>query len=98
APALEAPAQPLVPKLGQQLAQIDDEQIVGRCVERKTIALAGLAASPQQGFVITGDDACLASVGAGKLVWGKMRFEKRAHRGVAARIDGRRGFAAFAPD
>ena len=98
APAFEAPAHPFVLELWEELAQLDDEQIVGGCVQRITIAFAGLPAALQQRFVIARYATRVASVGAGKLVWGKMHFEKRAHLGVVAGIDGWRGFAACTPD
>ena len=63
ASALEATAQPQVAHLRCHGGEIDHDQVVGDAEYREAIRRVAYAAASQNGLVIAGDDAAVASLG-----------------------------------
>src|ERR1700726_4340040 len=96
--AVESSANALGLELGEDLSQLDREQIVRRRIQRIAVAIVAHTAALQQRLVVAGHPSDIDPVRGGDPVWSKLRFEKRARARVVVSCDGRRGGAYRSPD
>jgi hypothetical protein len=72
-----------------QVARIEEEQVVGHCINRVPVSIALSAAPQQQGLVVTGDHACGRTIPVMNLVQKKFALEKASDIVALPSLDGR---------